>query len=119
VFREIVLFRLFFTFGTDLYTMDWQLPDIGKTITNKILPSSFSRVRSTYREIQSFWRSAVVGYFRAFPYIVALLPWIRIGLYIVGKNRFNSMNHLGHVLNDYFNRTNPQWRRRCTLIITH
>ena len=28
------------------------------------------------------------------------------------KNRFNSTNHVGHVLNDYFNRTNPQWRRR-------
>jgi len=26
----------------DLYTMDWQLPDIGKTITNNILPSSLS-----------------------------------------------------------------------------
>ena len=26
----------------DLYTMDWQLPDIGKTITNIILPSSLS-----------------------------------------------------------------------------
>ena len=25
------------------------------------------------------------------------------------KNRFNRMNHVGHVLNDYFNRTNPQW----------
>jgi len=27
---------------TDLYTMDWQLPDIGKTITNDILPSILS-----------------------------------------------------------------------------
>ena len=26
-----------------------------------------------------------IGYFRAFPYRVALFPWIRIGLYIVGK----------------------------------
>ena len=32
---------------------------------------------------------------------------IRIGLYIVGNIRFNSMNHVGLVLNDYFNRTNP------------
>ena len=40
------------------------------------------------------------------------------GLYIVRKIRFNSMNHVGHVLNDYFNRTNPQWRRRCKIIIT-
>ena len=83
--------------------MDWQLPDTGKVMTNTFLPSSLSRVRRTYWEIQSFCRSAVVGYFRAFPYIVALLPWIRIGLYIVGKIRFNSMNHVGHVLNDYFN----------------
>jgi len=59
-----------------------------------------------------------IGYFRAFPYRVALFPWIRIGLYIVGKIRFNSMNHVGHVLNDYFNRTNTQWRRRCKIIIT-
>ena len=88
--------------------MDWQLPDIGKTITNNILHSSLS---------VSFCRSAVVGYFRASPYRVALFPFL-IGLYVVGKNRFNSMNHVGHVLNDYFNRTNPQWRRRCKIMIT-
>ena len=35
----------------DLQTMDWQLSDIGKMITNDILPSSLS----TY---------VVVGYFR-------------------------------------------------------
>jgi len=31
--------------------MDWQLPDIGKTITNNSLPRSLitKRVRSTYR----------------------------------------------------------------------
>ena len=28
------------------------------------------------------------------------------------------MDHVGHVLNDYFNRTIPQWRRRCKIIIT-
>ena len=28
------------------------------------------------------------------------------------------MNHVGHVLNDYFNRTNPQWRWRCKILIT-
>ena len=28
------------------------------------------------------------------------------------------MNHVGHVLNDYFNRTNLHWRRRCKIIIT-
>ena len=44
---------------------------------------------------------------RLFPYRVALFPWIRIGSYIVGKIRFNSMNN---ILNDYFHRTNPQWR---------
>ena len=51
--------------------MDWQLPDIVKTITNTILLSSRSAyaVRSTYLEIQSFCRSAVVGYFRAFPIV--------------------------------------------------
>ena len=27
---------------TDLQTMDWQLPDIGKTITNNILPNRLS-----------------------------------------------------------------------------
>ena len=93
--------------------MDWQLPDIGKTITNNILPSIIPK-----REKQSFCRTAVVGYLRAFPYLVALFPWIRIGLYIVGTIRFNSMNHVVHVLNDYFNRTNLQWRRRCNIIIT-
>ena len=91
--------------------MDGQLPDIGNTITNNIL-------HSTYLEIQSFCRSAVVGYFRTFPYRVALFLWIRIGLYIVGKIRFNRMNDVGQVLNYNFNRTNPQWRRQCTIIIT-
>ena len=38
--------------------------------------------------------------------------------YIVGKLRFNSMNHVGHVLNHNFNLTNAQWRRRCKIIIT-
>ena len=28
------------------------------------------------------------------------------------------MIHVGHVLNDYFNQTNPQWRRRWEIIIT-
>ena len=28
------------------------------------------------------------------------------------------MNHVGTFFNDYFNRTNPQWRRRCKIIIT-
>ena len=59
-----------------------------------------------------------IGGSRLFPYRVALFPWIRIGLYIVGNIKFNSMNHVGHVLNDYFNRTNPQWRRRCKIINT-
>ena len=53
-----------------------------------------------------------------FMYCVALFPLIGIGLYTVGKIRFNSMNHVGHVLNDYFNRTNPQWRQRCKIITT-
>jgi len=61
---------------TDLLTMDWQLPDIGKTITNNILPSSLSAYA-----VRILCRLAVVGYFRAFPYRVALFPWIRIGLY--------------------------------------
>jgi len=97
--------------------MDWQLPDIGKTITNDILPSSLI-ARTQYESgDKSFCRSAVVGYFRPFPYRVALFPWIHVGLYIVGTIRFNSMNHVGHVLNYYFNRTNPQWRRRCKTIM--
>ena len=72
--------------------MDWQLPGIGKTITNNILPSSLSAYA-----VQSFCRLAVVSYFRVFPYRVALFLWIHIGLYIhvVGKIRFNSMNHVG------------------------
>ena len=28
------------------------------------------------------------------------------------------MNQVGHVLDHYFNRTNPQWSRRCKIIIT-
>jgi len=28
------------------------------------------------------------------------------------------MNHMGHVLNDSFNRTSRQWRRQCKIIIT-
>ena len=64
--------------------MDWHLPDIGKTITNISLPSSLSAY-AVRIERQSFCRSAVVGCFRAFPYRVALFPWIRISLYVVGK----------------------------------
>ena len=60
----------------------------------------------------------LIGSSRLFQYRVALFPWIRIGLYIVGKIRFNSMKQVGHVLNDYFNQTNPQWRRPCKNIIT-
>ena len=41
---------------------------------------------------------------------------VYIGLYIY--SRFDSINHVGHVLNDYFNRSNPHWRRRCKIIIT-
>ena len=88
--------------------MDWQLPEIGKTITNNILPSSLTGDTVIL----------LIGGSRLFPYRVALFPWIRIGLYIVGKIRFNSMNDVGHVLSDYFNQTNPQWRRRCKIIIT-
>ena len=44
---------------TDLLTMDWQLPDIGKTITNNILPSSLSAYA-----VRILCRLAVFGYFR-------------------------------------------------------
>jgi len=93
--------------------MDWQLPDIGKTTANNTLPSSLSE-----HAVRIMRYSHLVGYFRAFPYRVVLFPWIRIGLYIVGTIRFNSTNHVGHLLNDYSNQTNPQCRRRCKIIIT-
>ena len=41
---------------------------VGKMITKNILLSAYA--------VQSFCRSAVVGYFRAFPYCVALFPWM-------------------------------------------
>jgi len=97
--------------------MAWQLPDIRKTITNNILPSSLSAyaVRIGRYSHSVDRRQSVISV--KIPYRVALFPWIRIGLYIlVGKNRFNSMNHVCHVLNYYFNPTNPQWRRRCKII---
>ena len=75
--------------------MDWQLPDIGKTITNNILPSSLStyavRIGRYSHSVDLLYSKGII---------------------------FNSMNHVGHVLNDYFNRTNPHWRRRCKIIIT-
>jgi len=42
------------------YTMDWQLPDIGKTITNNILPTILSA------HTVSIWRfhSVSIGRFR-------------------------------------------------------
>ena len=46
------------------------------------------------------------------------MDYALVCIYIVGKNKSNSMNHVGHVLNEYFNRTNPQWRRQCESIIT-
>ena len=48
---------------TDLSTMDWQLPDIGKTITNNILPSSLSAYVSGDTVIQ------LIGGSRLFPCI--------------------------------------------------
>ena len=89
--------------------MDWQLPDIGKTMTNNILPSSLSAYA-----VRILCRLAVFGYFR----IVSRYYHGYALVCIVGKNRFNNMNHVGHVLNDYFNRTNPQWRCGCKIIIT-
>ena len=91
--------------------MDWQLPDIDKTITNNILPGSLSAYAV---RIGKYILS--IGGSRLFPYRVALFPWIRIGLYIVRKIRFNNMNQVGHVLKVYFNRTNPQLRRQCKII---
>jgi len=48
----------------DLYTMDWQLPDIGKTITNTILPSSLSaytvRISSTFSHGERYPESSSV-----------------------------------------------------------
>ena len=41
-----------------LYTMDWQLPDIGKTITNNILPIIFSAY------MVSIWRFHSVSIWR-------------------------------------------------------
>jgi len=66
--------------------MDWQLPDIGKTITNNSLPSSLSAY------------AVRIGRYshRAFPNRVALFPWFVYSR----KIRFNSMHHVGHVLND-------------------
>jgi len=34
----------------------------------------------------------------------------------ISKTITYNMNHVGHVLNDYFNRTNTQWRWRCKII---
>ena len=93
--------------------MDWQLPDIGKMITNNILPSNLSEYAV---RIGRYSHSVDRGSW-LFPYCFELFPWIRIGLYIVvvieiiktiiAKIRFNSMNHMGHVLKEYFNRPNP------------
>ena len=61
--------------------MNWQLPDIGKTLTNNILPNSLraSQYVSGDTVILSIGGSRS---FPVFPYRVALFPWIRIGLYI-------------------------------------
>jgi len=60
----------------------------------------------------------LIGASRLFPFHVALFPWIHIGLYIVGKIKFKSMNRVGQILNNHFNQTNTQWRRRCKIMIT-
>ena len=68
-------------------------PVSGKTITNNIFyPAALARTQYI-SEIQSICWSTFGGYFRAFPYCMSLFPWIRIGLYILRKIRFNSMNH--------------------------
>ena len=80
--------------------MDRPFPDIGKTITNNILPSNFTQYVSGDTTILS------IGGSRLFLCIsVSRYSLIRIGLYkvvvleiikpISEKNRFNSMNHVG------------------------
>ena len=60
-----------------------------------------------------------IGSSQLFPYISVSCHSNGYALVcIVGKIRFNNKNHMRHVLNDYFNRTNPQWRRQCKIIIT-
>jgi len=85
--------------------MDRQLHGIVKTITNNILPS----ILSGYREIVIL----LIDGSRLFPCISVLcrvIPMDTHWFVYSRKIRFNSMNHVGHVLNDYFNPTNPQWR---------
>ena len=63
----------------------------------------------------------LIGGSRLFPCISVLCRIIPMDthwfVYSRKKNRFKSMNHVGQVLNDYFNQTNPQWRRRCKIKI--
>ena len=59
--------------------MDWQLPDIGKTIKNNILPSSLSEdaVRiGRYSHSVDRQQSVISLHFR-----IVSFQWIRIGLY--------------------------------------
>ena len=70
--------------------MDWQLHNIGKTITNNILPSSLTGVTVILS----------IGGSRLFPCISVschVIPMDTHWLYIVGQIKFNSMNHAGHV----------------------
>ena len=88
--------------------MDWQLPDIGKTITNNILPSSLSRMQYLLRDTVIL--SVISMHFRivsrfSHGYALGCIQSEKID-----EPNKNSMNHVGHVLNDYFNRSSPQWR---------
>ena len=80
----------------DLFTMDWQLPDIGETITNNILPSilsthTVSMWRFNLVSIGDFHhciyrlKSVISVNFRIWSKYVGYIPfpWIRNDLYIV------------------------------------
>ena len=64
--------------------MDWQLPDIGKTKTNNILPSILEIPLGKYRGFRQCINK-LVGYFRIWSKYVDKIPfpWIRNDLYIV------------------------------------
>ena len=82
--------------------MDWQLPDIGKTITNNILPSSLS----AYVYVSGVTVILSIGSSRlnlCISVSCCVIPMDTHWFVCSRKIRFNSMNHVGHVLNDYFN----------------
>ena len=90
----------------------FDIPDIGKTITIIFYPATLARTQyvsgdTVILSIGDFILS--IRGSRLFPRISVCVVPINTQWFVYCRCfRFNSMNHMEHVLNKYFNRPNPR-----------